>query len=61
MNAWWWALAGLAAWSIVSLAVGLWLGPVLKRASNAREAFAVHTPQTQAGRQKPPQDGPCAA
>jgi hypothetical protein len=61
MNAWWWVLVGLAAWSGVSLAVGLWLGPVLGRSSRALEAPNVHTGETLAGHLEPPQHGPRAA
>jgi hypothetical protein len=39
MNAWWWVPVGLVAWSGVSLAVGLWLGPVLRYCSQAQEAL----------------------
>jgi len=52
---------GIVAWSGVSLAVGLLLGPVLRRASQAREALDAHMRKTPAGRQEPPQDGPRAA
>jgi hypothetical protein len=52
---------GLAAWSGASLAVGLWLGPVLRRASQAREALDAQTGETLAGHQEPPKDGPRAA
>jgi hypothetical protein len=38
MNAWW-VPTGLVAWFVVSVAVGLWLGPVLRRCSQAREAL----------------------
>jgi hypothetical protein len=61
MNAWWWVPIGLAAWSGASLAVGLWLGPVLRRASQAREALDAQTGETLAGHQEPPKDGPRAA
>jgi hypothetical protein len=39
VNSWWWLLIGLAAWCLVSLAVGLCLGPLLRRSSEAREAL----------------------
>ena len=39
MNAWWWVPIGLAAWLLVSLAVGLCLGPILRRSAEAREAL----------------------
>ena len=57
MNAWWWVLIGLVAWFGVSLAAGLILGPVLRRASRAREALDADPGETPAGREKPPQNG----
>jgi hypothetical protein len=33
VNWWWWIPVGLAAWLLVGLAVGLGLGPVLRRSS----------------------------
>jgi len=39
VNAWWWVPIGLAAWFLVSLAVGLCVGPVLRRCAEAREAW----------------------
>ena len=72
MSAWWWVLIGLAAWFGVALAVGLILGPVLRRSSQAREALDAQlgrmgeTPDgregpPQGGQPRPPQDGPRAA
>jgi hypothetical protein len=61
MNAWWWVPIGLVAWSGVSLAVGLRLGPVLRRCSQAREALDAQVPQTPAGHPAPPHVGPLAA
>jgi len=43
MNAWSWVPIGLAAWFGVSLAVGMWLGPVLRHCSQAREALNPHS------------------
>ena len=40
MNAWSLVPIGFVVWFGVSLAVGMWLGPVLKRCSQAREARA---------------------
>jgi len=57
MNAWWWVLIGLVAWFGVSLAAGLILGPVLRRASQAREVLDAGTGETPAGHEKPPQNG----
>jgi hypothetical protein len=39
VNSWWWVPIGLAAWFLVSLAVGLCLGPILRRCSEARDAL----------------------
>ena len=39
MNSWWWVPIGLATWFLVSLAVGLCVGPVLRRSTEAREAL----------------------
>jgi hypothetical protein len=61
MNAWWWVPIGLIAWCGVSPAVGLWLGPILRRCSQARDALDARESGTPAGREKPPQDGPCTA
>ena len=33
VNSWWWLPIGLATWFLVSLAVGLLVGPALRRAS----------------------------
>jgi len=57
MSAWWWILIGLVAWFALSVAVGLWLGPVLKSCSQAREALDQHTEETLAVPQDPPEDG----
>lgn len=38
MSWWWWVPIGLAAWLLVGLAVGLCLGPVLRRSSQAWDA-----------------------
>ena len=37
MDPWWWVPIGLAAWFVVALAIALWLGPILRRSSQARE------------------------
>jgi hypothetical protein len=42
MNAWSWVPIGLVAWFGVSLAVGMWLGPILMNCSRAREAQDAH-------------------
>jgi hypothetical protein len=36
---WWWIPVGLVTWFAVSLAVAMWLGPVLRSCSQAREAL----------------------
>jgi len=46
LNAWWWVAIGLVAWVVVSLAVGLLLGPFFRRSSQAREAFDGQAEQT---------------
>lgn len=38
MDIWGWVLAGLTAWFAVAVVLGLWLGPVLGRWSQARDA-----------------------
>jgi hypothetical protein len=38
MHTWGWVLAGLTAWCAAAVALGLWLGPVLGRWSQARDA-----------------------
>jgi hypothetical protein len=35
----WWIPIGLAAWLAVSVAVALWLGPALRRCSQARKTL----------------------
>ena len=39
MNAWWWVPIGLAAWCVVAVVMALCIGPVLRRASQARESL----------------------
>jgi hypothetical protein len=39
MNPWWWVPIGLVAWFLVALAIALFVGPLLKRSSQAREAL----------------------
>ena len=45
MSVWWWIPIGLAAWFLVSLAVGLILGPVFRRSAEARKAIERQFPQ----------------
>ena len=39
MNPWGWVPVGLIAWFAAAVALGLWLGPVLRRWSQAVEAL----------------------
>jgi len=55
VNSLWWVPIGLAAWFLVSLAVGLCLGPVLRRSAEAREALERQLPEADV-HQEPPQD-----
>jgi hypothetical protein len=48
MNVWWWLPIGLVAWFALAVAAGLWLGPVLRRCSQAREALDRQTLDRQA-------------
>ena len=54
MDPWWWVPIGLAAWFLVGFTIAFCLGPVLRRASQVREA-----PDQQLG-EKPdePHDSP---
>ena len=61
MDAWWWVAIGLIAWFGVSLAVGLLLGRVFWRSSQAREARDAQAGEAPAERQEPPQEGPRVA
>jgi hypothetical protein len=54
MNPWWWVPIGLVAWFALAVAVGLLLGPVLRRSSQARDALdrqASEAMDRQAGQQ----------
>jgi hypothetical protein len=39
MAGWWWIPIGVGAWFAVATAVALWLGPVLRSCSQARETL----------------------
>lgn len=39
MDPWWWVPIGLAAWFLVALGIGLFIGPVLRRSCQAWEAL----------------------
>jgi hypothetical protein len=43
MDGWWWIPIGLVIWFAVAIAVALWLGPVLRSCSRAREALEQDT------------------
>ena len=45
LNAWWWVAIGLAAWFVLSLVVGLLLGPFFRHSSQAREALDAQAEQ----------------
>lgn len=55
MNPWWWVLIGLAAWFLVAIVVGLLIGPVLRRSSQARESLR-QEPEETADEGEPPQN-----
>jgi hypothetical protein len=61
MNGWWWVPIGLAVWLGVSLTVALFVAPVLRRSTQAREALDVREGETPAEPQEPPEDGPRVA
>jgi hypothetical protein len=54
MGAWWWIPIGLAAWFALSVAAGLWLGPVLRGCSQARETLDQNAAGILAMSRKPP-------
>jgi hypothetical protein len=54
MNLWWWLPIGLVAWFALAVAVGLCLGPVLRRGSQAREALDRQARQQPDKRTEPP-------
>jgi hypothetical protein len=60
MDAWWWVPVALAAWFVVALALGFWLGPVLRRWSQARDVAEPRS-QMPAGREEQVRDGKRAA
>jgi hypothetical protein len=39
VSVWWWVAIGLGAWFLVSVAVALFVGPVLRRCREAAEAI----------------------
>ena len=57
MDALWWVPIGLVVWFGVSLAAGLWLGPVLRYCSQVREVLDARTRETLAHAQGPPPNG----
>lgn len=60
MDAWWWVPVAMTAWFVIALAVGLWLGPVLRRWSQASEAAAPRS-QMPAVREEPVREQPLRA
>ena len=56
MNPWWWVLIGLAAWFLVAIVVGLLIGPVLRRSSQARESLRQEPGEETADEGEPPQN-----
>jgi hypothetical protein len=42
MIPWQWLLAGLAVWCVLSVCLGLLIGPVLRRSREAMEALDQH-------------------
>ena len=60
MNPWWWVLIGLAAWFLVAIGVGMLIGPVLRRSSQARDPFDQELLDTElketSDKREPPQD-----
>ena len=57
MDALWWVPIGLVLWFGISLAAGLWLGPVLRYCSQVREVLDARMGDTLARAQSPPQKG----
>ena len=55
MNWWWWIPIGLAGWLLAGLAVGLCLGPVLRRSAEAGEALR-HQLTKSDGQHRPSRD-----
>ena len=56
MDPWWWVPIGLAAWFLVALAIALFIGPVLRRSSQAREALEQHLRESPNEPREPPGD-----
>jgi flagellar biosynthesis/type III secretory pathway M-ring protein FliF/YscJ len=53
VNAWWWVPIGLAAWFLVATVTALCIGPVLRRASQARESLDRQVTETMGGDESP--------
>jgi hypothetical protein len=53
MDVWWWVPIGLATWCLVSVVTALCIGPVLRRASQARESLDQQFAETSDGHSKP--------
>ncbi len=56
MDPWWWVPIGLVGWFLLALAIAVCLGPVLRRASRAREALDQQLGEIPDGPHEPPQD-----
>jgi hypothetical protein len=54
VDAWLWVPIGLVAWFVVAIAVALWLGRVLGRWSQAREALDLKSREEAARLGEPP-------
>ena len=52
MDVWWWVPIGLAAWCLASVVIALCIGPVLRRASQARESLDQQFAETSDGHSK---------
>ena len=52
MDVWWWVPIGLAAWCLISVVIALCIGPVLRRASQARESLDQQFAETRDGHSK---------
>ena len=53
VNAWWWVPIGLVAWFLIALALGLFLGPLLRRCGAAREALEGQLPESDVNHPRP--------
>jgi len=56
MDVWWWVLIGLAAWFLVALGISLFIGPVLRRSSQAWQAIDQQLGEIPGKPNEPPSD-----